>query len=633
MNYEAYTLLWENTYAKVKKMEYKHHTTTAIKQTMKHSAFLIITEGEVDLLIGQQPYRVQQFSIFHVGKSELLQVKTAKSFSYYMIYYKGDVLYVDAFIQHLHIEYRPFHTSFSCVPANPIAIELLLQDMYIKWKTGSFQEHLFVKALFYELIYRIFQELTEGNGKPHEIDLAETARLYLEQHVHEAITMQKLADSLKISTRHLLRIFKERYGEGPQNYLQQLRIELAKHYLQSNQLSIKEVATALGYEDEYYFSRAFKKQVQIAPSTYRLKYASETSDFPITNDNHFHYNKNQLAQAIRFEGREHKLMKQTFINSIRLPFLASLILLLGACGYEDEQEKIEKVATHIVTDGVGREVEIPVEPQRIVTDQYLEILVALDTPPVGAGEHVLRTDYMKDYIDGIESIGLPVNMESVLQLKPDLIITTAEPGKEAEKLEGLEKIAPTVVVPWLNGEDMYAQMRAVAKLIGKEQQADEWIVSLEKKGQEAQEQIKGIIGEEETVTIMMTYGKEQPRIYGGRNIGHVFYRLLGLNPTPFIQEKIKEDPNFGSFNNEDISLEVLPQYVGNWLIVLDYKTDDGDDGKTMSDIKESALWKNLEAVKNNHVIYLPQDPFFSYSPIAIEQSLESAISLIKERAR
>lgn len=632
MNYETYMLLWENTYIKVKEIEYKHQTKATIKQTMKHSAILIITGGKVDLCIGQAPYHVQHFSIFHIGKSELLHIKAWEKYSYYIIYYKGDVIYFDPFIQHLYMEYRPFHTSFSCVPANPIVIELLLQDMYIKWKTGSFQEHLSVKAIFYDIIHRIFLELTKGQGKPHAVDLAESARIYLEQHVHEAITVQKLADSLKISTRHLLRVFKERYGKGPQRYLQQHRIELAKQYLQTDRLSIKEIAAALGYEDEYYFSRAFKKEVQIAPSTYRLKYLANMSDSPITNDNYFHYNKNQLVQAKRLESRENKLMKQTFMNSIKLPFLASLMLLLGACGNEDQQEKtveLAKVETHTVTDLIGREVEIPIGPKRVVTDFYVDMLLALGIEPVGALDYALEPDYIQSKVQGIEKIGFPVNMEKVLELQPDVIVTF---NLTDGNLEKFEKIAPTIALPWLSG-DLYQTLRELGKLINKEQVAEDWIVSIEQKAEQARQDIQGIIGEDETVSIVVTFGKANPRIYGGRELGHIFYRLLDLKPTPFIVEKMKEDPTYSTFVAEEISLEVLPDFAGDWIIVMDYTGGNNDDGVMLDQIQTSVIWKNLDAVKNDRVIYVPQDPFFSYAPLAIEQSLEQAVQLIKEKAQ
>ncbi len=342
MNYDAYMLLWQNAFIQLKQIDYINKSDVHVSKVLTYSSFLIVTEGGAQIVIDDQSHHVQRFSIFHLGKSQCLHIRAQQSVSYFLISYKGDVMYKDAFMQHLYMHYQPFQTHFSCVPANPIVIHNILQDMYSKWQSGSIQEHLSVRASFYELIYHVFRELAEGQGKPHEIDKAEAARLFIKQHIHQPLSIQTLADMLQISTRHLLRIFKARYEIGPQIYLQQLRIEQAKQYLLTNQYGIKEIAISLGFEDEYYFSRAFKKATNLAPSSFRLKYASNMSENAITNENDFQYNNNQLAQAKRFENGENEIIMQKMIHHIKLPFLLSLFVLLAACNEETSHSKIDE---------------------------------------------------------------------------------------------------------------------------------------------------------------------------------------------------------------------------------------------------------------------------------------------------
>lgn len=176
-------------------------------------------------------------------------------------------------------------------------------------------------------------------------------------------------------------------------------------------------------------------------------------------------------------------------------------------------------------------------------------------------------------------------------------------------------------------------MRDLGTLVNKEQVAEDWIANIEEKAKQARQDIEGIIGEDETVSILVTFGKANPRIYGGRELGHVFYRLLGLKPTPFIEEKISEDPEFLTFVAEELSFETLPDFVGDWLVVMDYQGGNDDDGMMLDQMQNSAIWKNLDAVKNDRVIFVPQDPFFTYAPLATEQALEQAVTLIKEKAQ
>ncbi|EON74000.1 AraC family transcriptional regulator [Lysinibacillus sphaericus] len=610
MNYEAYMLLWENTYIKLKQFDYVDKTDLRIDRRVNHSTLLVITEGEAEVLIGDQPYQVQHFSIFHIGKSQSLHIKVKESISYYMIHYKGDVIYADSFLQHLHMQYQPFQTDFTCVPANALGIHMLLQDMYDKWKTSVIQEHLSVKASFYELIYRIFQELNEGLGKPHEMDKVEAARLYLEQHVHEPISIQTLADSLKISTRHLLRTFKNRFGIGPQIYLQQLRIEKAKHYLLSNHYGIREIAISLGYEDEYYFSRAFKKETNMAPSIFRRKYTSGMAEFAITNENHFQYNENQLAQAIRFESRENDFM----MKHIKMPFLLSLLVLLAACGEDtahqadnkEETPKTEEATTRMITDDSGREVEIPVKAKRIVTDWYLGQILALDIVPVGAVTANLDfAAFLKPYYkDGeINNIGTDGNtsLEKILELKPDLIITWNK-----EDVEKYEKIAPTIVFSETVHKTATDEIKAMGEYLGRQAEATAFVKDFDKRIADAQNRINAAIPEGATFTIFDLFEKNAT-IVANNSVsgGRALYQILNMKP----QEKVQElfDTKESGGGRYDISYEVVGDYVGDYVFLINFFNKGGELPST---------WTNLDIVKNNKIIDLSPEHYFASDPLS-----------------
>ncbi|MGN4126739.1 helix-turn-helix domain-containing protein [Lysinibacillus sphaericus] len=624
MNYEAYMLLWENTYIKLKQFDYVDKTDLQIDRRVNHSTLLVITEGEAEVLIGDQPYQVQRFSIFHIGKSQSLHIKVKESISYYMIHYRGDVIYADAFLQHLHMQYQPFQTDFTCVPANALGIHMLLQDMYDKWQTSVIQEHLSVKASFYELIYRIFQELNEGLGKPHEMDKVEAARLYLEQHVHEPISIQTLADSLKISTRHLLRTFKDRYGIGPQIYLQQLRIEKAKHYLLSNHYGIREIAISLGYEDEYYFSRAFKKETNMAPSIFRRKYTSGMSEFAITNENRFQYNENQLAQAIRFESRENDFM----MKHIKMPFLLSLFVLLAACGEDtahkadnkEETPETEEATTRMITDDSGREVEIPVKAKRIVTDWYLGQILALDIVPVGAITANLDfAAFLKPYYkDGeINNIGTDGNtsLEKILELKPDLIITWNK-----EDVEKYEKIAPTIVFSETVHKTATDEIKAMGEYLGRQAEAVAFVKDFDKRIADAQNKINAAIPEGATFTIFDLFEKNAT-IVANNSVsgGRALYQILNMKP----QEKVQElfDTKESAGGRYEISYEVVGDFVGDYVFLINFFNKGGELPST---------WTNLDIVKNNKIIDLSPEHYFASDPLSGLHQAEDMANKIVE---
>lgn len=74
--------------------------------------------------------------------------------------------------------------------------------------------------------------------------------------------------SIPLSTDHLRRLFKERVGQSPIEYLIELRMTRAKELLQMG-FSVKETADKVGIADQYYFSRLFRKREGCSPSAYR----------------------------------------------------------------------------------------------------------------------------------------------------------------------------------------------------------------------------------------------------------------------------------------------------------------------------------------------------------------------------
>ena len=304
------------------------------------------------------------------------------------------------------------------------------------------------------------------------------------------------------------------------------------------------------------------------------------------------------------------------------------IVILGGCSEKKEQLSEENddtsISTRIYKDITGREVEIPVNPKRVVTTQYLDAMLALGVKPIGAPSHVLDNNYLGELQNGVEDIGSPFSIEKVLELAPDLIIS-ANP----EEVEQLSKIAPTVVIPWMYG-DVFTQLKEVANVLGKAKEADDWIAKLDDKATEGRAKIASQIGENEVISIFMTYEKDTLRLYGARNVGHVLYRSLQLTPPPYIQEQLANDSNYEKFVYEDISMEKLPDYAGNKIVMLTFGEETKEEGGMFSQMEQSSLWNSLDAVKDGQVFYIGEDPWFTYAPIAIEKSLDKAIELFSE---
>jgi transcriptional regulator GlxA family with amidase domain len=128
-----------------------------------------------------------------------------------------------------------------------------------------------VEAQFSPEIRRPFEHhlYSAGNADVHGDELVVQAQDILRAQHAEALRMPDLAQTLGISLRSLNRRFKQAIGIGPGEYLQQQRINSARDLLRTSNLSIAEVALAVGYIDSAYFCRLFKEVMKQTPREYR----------------------------------------------------------------------------------------------------------------------------------------------------------------------------------------------------------------------------------------------------------------------------------------------------------------------------------------------------------------------------
>ena len=105
----------------------------------------------------------------------------------------------------------------------------------------------------------------------HTFEKIQRAREYLDQHCKEDIDIEKLAASLGMSQSRLRTVFKEDTGVAPYQYMLNIRMTLARHWLTDSNLTIGQIAEALGFSSVFYFSRLFKNKIGCPPSVYRKR--------------------------------------------------------------------------------------------------------------------------------------------------------------------------------------------------------------------------------------------------------------------------------------------------------------------------------------------------------------------------
>lgn len=141
-----------------------------------------------------------------------------------------------------------------------------------------FVEQLFTSEVADEVAHQFTHELkrsyesmllaSEEKDTHHDEQIIKIQE-WLQQNYQRDVQLQHLAKQFDISVRSFNRRFRLAAGKTPLHYLQEVRLEQAKSLLKQSNLSIAEIAFAVGYQDTSYFSSLFKRANTITPNEYR----------------------------------------------------------------------------------------------------------------------------------------------------------------------------------------------------------------------------------------------------------------------------------------------------------------------------------------------------------------------------
>ena len=252
------------------------------------------------------------------------------------------------------------------------------------------------------------------------------------------------------------------------------------------------------------------------------------------------------------------------------------------------------------------DIELPTDPQRIVIldSSAAGAILLFDGSVVGheywTGTNPLFADHLKNSTE--VSVD---NLEQIMALSPDLIVASSY----NENLEELSAIAPTVAFTYgkLNYTDTIIEY---GKLVNKEEEAKKWVEDFKAKSLAVGEKIKAEYGEDVSISVIEAYGEEM-YLYGdnwGRGTQIVYQEMGLVMPKPVKEVALSE----GYYS---ISAEVVPEYQADLMIFAYFK------GSNMA-FTETQTWKNIEAVKNNHVLKVEAEKFYMTGPITLEYQLD-----------
>lgn len=156
---------------------------------------------------------------------------------------------------------------------DPYIIDNLIQKVIIESANKNPLSIIRCKSLMFELLYLIFNNKFIGKEnniiKGNVLEIVEKANGFIQRNCDRAINTEEVAKYVGYSTNYFVSIYKSVSEISPIAYHEKLRIEKAKNFILSTDLSMSEIADELGFDNLYSFSRYFKRLTKLSPLEYR----------------------------------------------------------------------------------------------------------------------------------------------------------------------------------------------------------------------------------------------------------------------------------------------------------------------------------------------------------------------------
>lgn len=122
-----------------------------------------------------------------------------------------------------------------------------------------------------DFLRKEYGQASEASAESQKLQYVRTVIKYIQLKFSEQITMENIAGVCGLNRSYLSRLFHDATGYTIKGYLQIYRMQTAQKMLRESDFSISYIGNAVGYNDIFTFSKAFKKHTGCTPSSYREK--------------------------------------------------------------------------------------------------------------------------------------------------------------------------------------------------------------------------------------------------------------------------------------------------------------------------------------------------------------------------
>lgn len=286
---------------------------------------------------------------------------------------------------------------------------------------------------------------------------------------------------------------------------------------------------------------------------------------------------------------------------ILLPVMLMLLaLLMTGCGQEKPQAA-DSANFAVVTDDLGRTVELKEKPSRIVVTSasFLEPLEAVGGADLVAGRPDSKTK-MPDYAKDIASVGkvYQIDTEKVLACQPDLVIINK--GMNEKLVDALEANGiKTLVLDMKSYDDVKREVATLAAVTGNPDKGQQLIHDMDDKIAA----VKNSIPQDRRKVSIIHSTNQGLTVQLDGSIAGSIANMLGWENVASGSQPLEKNPDAAPY-----SMETLVEQNPEIIFVTSMGKLEAIKA-SMEETMQGPAWQSIPAVKNKQVYYLPQDLF------------------------
>lgn len=231
-----------------------------------YSEIIFIQQGCGEFIFEKKPFIGQEGDIISIQPSSHIEGKSCSDDPLKGIYICVSNLHINGNDKGLLTNSNDFPIIH--LQEAKMEIDNYLKDILREYRKKHAGYQDVIASILQAVIIKITR-LLKDSDHPSFSPICLEVKKYIEENYRQELTLNDLANLVYVSPYHLAHVFKEEVGLPPIQYMIYCRIEEAKRLLKHSNLSVREIAAIIGYENPNYFNLLFKKMTGNPPGKFR----------------------------------------------------------------------------------------------------------------------------------------------------------------------------------------------------------------------------------------------------------------------------------------------------------------------------------------------------------------------------